>query len=304
MVSLDVFQEEFRKLKEVDHRKDQLIERLILQVEEFQINLTEKKLHLEREQTTTKVYQSKHKEVRDELKKLEEDIRSNNFVSVLIDGDCMPFLDALVILAQQGGLEAVRCLRNKVCEYVSKELKLPSNIAVRIRVYANIKGLASAYFFNKVLERQDDLSMFIRGFNMGHPMCDFVDAGDGKECADAKLKAWFDHDVADVQCRAVFLGGSADNGYARLLQPHVGDNLEKDRIVLIEGPPFATELAVLRDSFIVARFPDVFRTTKLPARRVSFTTTPPRTPVPPTYAATIGRAVDAVRRSQCALCGR
>ncbi|CZT41159.1 uncharacterized protein RSE6_00870 [Rhynchosporium secalis] len=167
-----------------------------------------------------------------------------------------------------GATPSTRGVRSKMTYFEKqsvRELKLPSNIAVCIRVYANIKGLASAYFFNKVLERQDDLSMFIRGFNMGHPMCDFVDAGDGKVCADAKLKA------------------------------PVGDNLEKDRIVLIEGPPFAKELAVLRDSFIVARFPDVFRTTKLPARRVSFTTTPPRTPVPPTYAATIGRAVDAVK---------
>jgi hypothetical protein len=30
--------------------------------------------------------------------------------------------------------------------------------------------------------------MFVRGFNMGHPMCDFIDAGDGKEGADSKLK--------------------------------------------------------------------------------------------------------------------
>lgn len=29
---------------------------------------------------------------------------------------------------------------------------------------------------------------FVRGFNTVHPMCDFIDAGCGKECADEKIK--------------------------------------------------------------------------------------------------------------------
>lgn len=78
-----------------------------------------------------------------------------------------------------------------MCEYVSKELELPSQIAIRVRIFANTKGLASVYCCNKILNSADDLHMFVRGFNMGYPMCDFVDAGDGKECADAKLKGKF-----------------------------------------------------------------------------------------------------------------
>lgn len=98
------------------------------------------------------------------------------------------FLGDLIKSGRQGGSEAVRRLRTKVCEYVSKELKLPSNIPICIRVYANVKGLASVYCYNKILDSADDLDMFVRGFNMGYPMGDFVDAGDGKECADSKLK--------------------------------------------------------------------------------------------------------------------
>ena len=59
---------------------------------------------------------------------------------------------------------------------------------VRIRVYANMKGLASTYCSNQILDNALDFQLFVRGFNMGVSMCDFVDAGDGKECADAKLK--------------------------------------------------------------------------------------------------------------------
>jgi hypothetical protein len=75
-----------------------------------------------------------------------------------------------------------------VCKYVLKELELPSHILIRVRIYVNIKGLVSVYYYSKILDSADNLFMFVRGFNMGYPMCDFVDASDGKECADSKLK--------------------------------------------------------------------------------------------------------------------
>ncbi len=54
------------------------------------------------------------------------------------------------------------------------------------------------------------------------------------------------------------------------------------------------ELARLKDKFLVACFPDIFRDTKLPPRRVSFSKTPPATPIPNalSYAA-IASPVDA-----------
>jgi hypothetical protein len=89
---------------------------------------------------------------------------------------------------QEGGKDAAHRLRTAVCEYVTRELDLPRHIQIRIRIYANTKSLASAYCHDKVLDSPVELDLFVRGFNMGHPMCDFVDAGNGKECADAKLK--------------------------------------------------------------------------------------------------------------------
>jgi hypothetical protein len=51
---------------------------------------------------------------------------------------------------------------------------------------------------------------------------------------------------------------------------------------------------MLKDKFTVAHFPDLFRTTKLTSRRVSFSTTPPSTPAPrpSSYAATIASPID------------
>jgi hypothetical protein len=100
--------------------------------------------------------------------------------------------------------------------------------------------------------------------------------------------------MGDVQCQAVIFGGSADNGYARLLLPYVGDNLKSKPIILVEGPRFAKELAALKDKFLIAHFPDVFRNTKLPSRQAPSSTTPPSTPVSraPSYATAMASPVD------------
>lgn len=94
--------------------------------------------------------------------------------------------------------------------------------------------------------------------------------------------------MADVQCKALIFGGSADNGYARLLEPYSGDRAMSSRIILLEGPSFAPELAKLRDKFSVAHFPALFRDTKLPSRRTSLSTTPPPLSTQaPSYASTV-----------------
>jgi hypothetical protein len=58
----------------------------------------------------------------------------------------------------------------------------------RIRVYANVDGLSKAYRDANIITADDGLVNFIRGFNMENVLCDFVDAGSGKECSDVKLK--------------------------------------------------------------------------------------------------------------------
>lgn len=57
-----------------------------------------------------------------------------------------------------------------------------------MRVYSNMKGLEKVYKDSNILPRSECFGEFIRGFNMGDPMCDYVDAGNGKECSDEKVK--------------------------------------------------------------------------------------------------------------------
>ncbi|KAK1990890.1 hypothetical protein LX36DRAFT_591686, partial [Colletotrichum falcatum] len=90
----------------------------------------------------------------------------------------------------------------------------------------------------------------------------------------------FEFGVADVHCRNVLFGASADSGYARLLGPHLETDEVLEKVILVEGPPFAKELAEIRDRFRVASFDRVLRRKRLPnvKRMVSDCITPPPTP--------------------------
>lgn len=126
-------------------------------------------------------------------------------------------------------------------------------------------------------------------------LCDFVDAGDGKECSDVKIRgkskyllvlearsklekdpmadtigiAQFEQDIIDVHCLHIMFCASADNGYARVLGPHRNT---KNQITLVEGPPFAREIKELASSFQTTSFPEVFRTQKL-SKHISINST-------------------------------
>ena len=95
--------------------------------------------------------------------------------------------------------------------------------------------------------------------------------------------------IGNLQCKHIIFGASADNGYARLLGPYSGNEAVTKRITLLEGPPFAGEMATLVGRYPTASFPIVFRDTKIPPRRVSFSSTPPKSasPRPPSWAATL-----------------
>jgi hypothetical protein len=75
---------------------------------------------------------------------------------------------------------------------VEEELKslvpdIAHHVQVIIRVYANVKGLTKTYKEMELLS-ETTFDEFVRGFNMGDAMCDYIDAGNGKECSDEKVK--------------------------------------------------------------------------------------------------------------------
>ena len=99
------------------------------------------------------------------------------------------FLESLVQDGKDGGDRAARRLIEASEDHVQNtEPAAPSNTCYKIRVYANVAGLTKAYRADKLLADGQDLTSFIQGFNKAHPLCDFVDVGDGKECSDVKMR--------------------------------------------------------------------------------------------------------------------
>jgi hypothetical protein len=101
----------------------------------------------------------------------------------------LQFNDDFIKNGQDGGHDAARSLKSAVMDYL-RNLKpdAPPNIQVKVCVYANAKGLAKKYREANILADVTEFDAFIRGFNMEDGLCDYIDAGNGKECSDAKLR--------------------------------------------------------------------------------------------------------------------
>ncbi|RSM05275.1 hypothetical protein CDV31_009673 [Fusarium ambrosium] len=205
----------------------------------------------------------------------------NSYILVLIDGDCMPFLDDYVRQGMTGGKKAAQALK----EAIKAQWPAYSRREIITHIYANMRGLGVTYESSGVVSNIMDWYAFVSGFNMVDPMFDYLDAGNGKECADYKIKTVFQHHFDNVHCRRIILGASADNGYARLLGKYAGDKSSQERIALIEGPSFARELKEIADQFETCSFVDVFSSQTIhkpaPFARMSLPTLPAMPALPP-----------------------
>ncbi|KAJ5661908.1 uncharacterized protein N7477_009524 [Penicillium maclennaniae] len=310
MLDLTELRGRYETVRVTEDSKDKIIEarfaykELLSHVQSLQGALQHQKNENQDQKKLVRLYREDADKCQSELEGKSREEARLQFASVLVDGDHMnviinytlanlgltPFrvrnekqtVDEFVQDGQTGGGSAARALMEAVRDHVRKvEPDASPNIYYKIRVYANVTGLAKTYRDTSSVTYEGVLS-FIQGFNMENTLCDFVDAGKGKECSDVKIRALFEHYLLDVHCQHIIFCGSADNGYARVLTPDRGSN----RISLVEGPPFAHELRDLASDFETTSFPEVFRSKKL-SRSVSFggttatpTPTPPRTPTP------------------------
>ncbi|KAH6957246.1 CCCH zinc finger DNA binding protein [Fusarium avenaceum] len=258
-VEIEGLQQRWDACKAHDDEKHAIITALLAHVDAQSNQLSKINSELEDKNIVIKAVKKDKEVLEGQVETLQQERDRHAFVFVIIDGDCMLFRDELVQAGLEGGKQAMSLLKQSV----EKKLKtlsgsVPPHLQIIIRVYANLQGLSQSYQNSDLLSNGQTLEEFVRGFNMGDPLCDYVDAGNGKECADEKVKALFRHHLDDVHCRHVFFGASADNGYARLLGPYAQDNAHKQRICLIEGPPFGSEIADLVPKFEHVSF-DVFR---------------------------------------------
>ncbi|GES59377.1 CCCH zinc finger DNA binding protein [Aspergillus terreus] len=239
MSDLIELRRKYEALKVTEDSKDAIIERLFSHIQILEAELKDEKNEHENQKRLVQVFKDDATECKTELNENKRKEARLQFVSVLVDGDHMNFVDTFVQGGNQGGRSAAKALIEAVQTHI-REVKpnASPNIQYRIHVFANVAGLAKVYHDSSIVGSKDVLREFIQGFNMETPLCDFVDAGRGKECADVKIGALFEQYLLDIHCQHIVFGGSADNGYARILGHHRGSG----NISLVEGPPFAPEL--------------------------------------------------------------
>ncbi|KAI4252620.1 MAG: hypothetical protein L6R42_007891, partial [Xanthoria sp. 1 TBL-2021] len=109
----------------------------------------------------------------------------NGFLLCLIDGD--GYLDNLISQGATGGGEAANRLLNNIKCHIQKH-DGAMHWKIIVRVYANIEGLLKKFAYIGFTEEEKALRQFVAGFTQSQPLFDFVDAGQGKERADHKIK--------------------------------------------------------------------------------------------------------------------
>ncbi|KAL8884693.1 MAG: hypothetical protein Q9192_006787, partial [Flavoplaca navasiana] len=271
------YRQQHAQLQDAEVERNGLVESLLDEVDDVRKKLEIMESERDRERTAAAMF---HKSLQDSMadKKI--------FSAYILE----QFLDDLTKKLENGGEEAAELLRTAIRRYLQKsDLDVQADIETIVRVFANMRGLGKTLVDAKIMDNPEDLGRFVCGFNRKFTSFDFVDAGNGKECSDAKLKKNFEIFIRNVHCKHIIFGGSADNGYARLLNSYTGDPSTSKKITMLEGPPFATELVSIAEKLKQCSFPNVFRDTKIPPRRVSFSTTPPRSksPANTSYASTV-----------------
>lgn len=104
-------------------------------------------------------------------------MNGNPFVVVVVDGNNFLFNDAFIRDGEKGGRSAAVAFKDELTEWVPKDVEdAPSDFKILIKVYADFKGVASAYMKGGVIEKVSTLAEFARGFNT---LFDFVDIGSG-----------------------------------------------------------------------------------------------------------------------------
>jgi len=192
------------------------------------------------------------------MKKQEKALNGNNYVLVLIDGDGMIFKN----------IEEGRAGGKKSAERLYKLVYDSTGYIPIIRVFANVEGLSRNLKFAGLIPSGNVFRDFTVGFtDPVREHVDFIDVGEGKELADEKIKSELKWHIDNYNCRSIILGVSHDNGYARVLDLIATDHREMmNKIVLLEGPPFARELEAL--PFEKIKYADVFNPEKFDAYQI------------------------------------
>ncbi|KAK3322748.1 hypothetical protein B0H66DRAFT_639122 [Apodospora peruviana] len=210
------------------------------------------------------------KDKNSQLEKIAALSESRPFVYLAVDGDGAVFHENYIKQSEEGGKDAAHMLHKTIKEQLSRldDPSLSSIDDIKVEVFLNVEGLASALEAANIIPRGDGISFltrFGRGFCQGQKLFSFVDVGRGKERADQKIYQNFGLFEKNMQCKCLILAGCHDNGYATFLQDFTSRSPQK--IHLLRTTPMAAEFKKFAQSahFGILSASDVFRSEVVPS---------------------------------------
>ncbi|KAF8336373.1 uncharacterized protein EI90DRAFT_169403 [Cantharellus anzutake] len=119
----------------------------------------------------------------------------------LIDGDGYVFSPGYWRKGKEGGRQAAVVLHDTLAATAGLRSQLCATI------YFNRKGLGSTLCANSICSK-DQFEDFIVGFNQSTPLFAMIDAGHGKEAADAKIRGTLNFFAHLPQTKLILFGGA------------------------------------------------------------------------------------------------
>ncbi|KAL0951145.1 hypothetical protein HGRIS_007880 [Hohenbuehelia grisea] len=155
-------------------------------------------------------------------------------VVALVDGDGHIFISEHLQNGQAGGRQAAILLREELSKWLHDRRPMIANrVEILLTIFWNARGMRDTLLkYNICTGEQFD--GFCHGFNQSAHLFSIVDAGYGKEAADAKIKEHLRLFSHFPQTEFIFFGGGHDNGYTSTLASIATEGL-LDKIVLIKG---------------------------------------------------------------------
>ncbi|OOO10990.1 hypothetical protein OAory_01074600 [Aspergillus oryzae] len=232
-MTAQAYLERYKQLTSIEDIKNNLIEELLQRVTELEDAYQQERLDHERETRFNRDIQLHEMELMDQISRIKTIMDREPFIVVLLDGGGIIFKDEYLQQGEQGGHDAAKKLYSALQDYVSGNFPTINSPRVITKMYVNVKGLSDLCVRGGVTTEPSLIEDFVRGFNASYPLFDLVDIGAGKESAHDK--------IGDTLADRDLIG----------------------RVSLIEGLPFASDLDLIKASYRVTKFSDLFRDTKI-----------------------------------------
>ncbi|KAJ4333352.1 hypothetical protein N0V87_007643 [Didymella glomerata] len=187
--TLETLKVDWTKCRAYEEQKNALVEDLFEYIETLASKLREAEDELRDKKDVVKLTRSRVEEAEKHVQECQNEKARHSFVLVLIDGNSMLFRDEFIEEGFNGGKRVAALLLKTVREELaSRDPFTAHQVQVVARIFADVQRLATTYGETGLIPHTAAFAEFVRGFNVGDAMCDYLDVGSEKGRSDEKIQ--------------------------------------------------------------------------------------------------------------------